>query len=153
MDIDTIKQMFIEKVSSSMAPVIPDALNDERFEDAFKEPTYDEQGYAPNMPCVWDSNSYGLRPDGIKILSLRSASIASSLYYRYLDEEAFVWDAAKQELFLYLPDEECPAVAFKGSSWLCAKKLKFNYWMDLNIYDVYKELQSKIKEELNPKNE
>ena len=148
MDSYTIKSMLTDKVNSSVESSSPEALNDERLENAFKSPECDEQGYTPNMPCVWDSKSYGQRPDGIKILSLRSASIASSLYHRYLDEEAFVWDAAKQELFLYLPDEECPTVAFKGGSWLCAKELKPMY-RDLNIYDVYNELQAKINEELN----
>ena len=153
MDIETIKKMFLEKVNSSVEPVLPEALNDERFEDAFKSPVCDEEGYAPSMPIVWDSNSYGQTTDGVKILSLRSARTASALYSKYLDEEALVWDAAKQELFLYVPDQKCPTVAFKGGNWLCAKKLKLSYWLELNINDVYKELQSKINEELNLKTE
>lgn len=103
----------------------------------------DDQGYALQLPCIWQSNSYGQTADGIKILSLRSAMSASSLYSIYLVEEAIVWDSAKKELFLYVPDEKYNTVAFKGGSWLGAKKLKHKY-TDLNIRDIYLELKSKI---------
>lgn len=148
MDIEEIKRMMLEKIQNSTEPVLPEALNDERLEDAFKEPEYDEKWHAPSMPIIWDSSRYGETADGVKILSLKSARTASSLYSRILDEEALIWDAAKQELFLYVPDEKCPNVAFKGDSWLCAKKLKIEAiienW-DLNIYEVYKEIMFKIK--------
>ena len=121
MDINSIKKL-LQAIASSTEPIIPDALQDECLEDAFKIPICDDEGYAPNMPCIWDSNSYGQTADGIKVLSLRSARTASNLYSTYLDEEAIVWDAGKQELFLYIPDKKCPAVAFKGSRWLCAKR-------------------------------
>jgi hypothetical protein len=153
MNIEEIKRMMLEKIQNSTEPVLPEALNDERLEDAFKEPVYDENWYAPSMPVIWDSTRYGETTDGVKILSLKSARVASSLYSRYLDEEAIVWDAAKQELFLYIPDETCPTVAFKGGCWFCAMKPKFDYWMGLSIYDVYKEIQTKIREELDLKNE
>ena len=42
-----------------------------------------------------------------------------------------------------------PPLLFKGSSWLCAKKLKTEAIIEnreLNIYEVYKEILSKIKE-------
>ena len=100
------------------------------------------------MPVVWVDYGYGQTQDGVKILTKRSATTASTLYSKYLDEEALVWDSLKQELFVYVPDAECPAVAFKGSSWLCAKKLKTEVIIenrDLNIYEVYKEILSKIK--------
>lgn len=100
------------------------------------------------MPVVWADYGYGQTPDGVKILTKRSATTASALYSKYLDEEALVWDSLKQELFVYVPDAECPSVAFKGSSWLCAKKLKTEAIIenrDLNIYEVYKEILSKIK--------
>ena len=148
MDSDTIKSMLIDKVNLSVEPSLPEALNDERLENAFKSPECDEQGYAPSIPSIWDSNSYGQTADTVKILSLKSARSASGLYSKYLDEEALVWDAAKNELFLYVPDEKCPTIAFKGSRWLCAKKLKPIY-RDLNIYDMYNmynELHAKIKE-------
>ncbi|MBR5493344.1 MAG: HD domain-containing protein [Alistipes sp.] len=128
--------------------LIEQALNEDRLEDAFKTPICDENGYAEQMPVVWADYGYGQTPDGVKILTKRSAKTASSLYSKYLDEEALVWDSLKQELFVYVPDAECPAVAFKGSSWLCAKKLKTEATIenrDLNIYEVYKEILSKIK--------
>ena len=128
--------------------LIEQALNEDRLEDAFKTPICDENGYAEQMPVVWADYGYGQTPDGVKILTKRSAKTASSLYSKYLDEEALVWDSLKQELFVYVPDAECPAVAFKGSSWLCAKKLKTEAVIenrDLNIYEVYKEILSKIK--------
>ena len=146
MDVNEIKKMLQEAMDSYVEPTIPEALNDVRLEDAFKESTCDEEGRSISMPCVWDSSSYGQTPDGVKVLSLKSARSVSSLYSKYLDEMALVWDMAKQELFLYIPDDKCPTIAFKGSNWLCAKKLKVEYW-DLNLYDVYKELQLKIKEE------
>jgi HD superfamily phosphohydrolase YqeK len=128
--------------------LVEQALNDDRLEDAFKTPICDENGYAEQMPVVWADYGYGQTPDGVKILTKRSAKTASSLYSKYLDEEALVWDSSKQELFVYVPDAECPAVAFKGSSWLCAKKLKTEAIIEnrnLNIYEVYKEILSKIK--------
>ena len=128
--------------------LVEQALNEDRLEDAFKTPICDENGYAEQMPVVWADYGYGQTQDGVKILTKRSAKTASSLYSKYLDEEALVWDSLKQELFVYVPDAECPAVAFKGSSWLCAKKLKTEAIIenrDLNIYKVYKEILSKIK--------
>lgn len=146
---DEIKKMMQESIDSYEEPFLPKSLNDERLEDAFKTPEYDEQGYAPGMPCIHNSSSYGETDEGIKILSLKSAFIASSLYSKYLDEEAIVWDAAKQELFIYVPDKKCPTVAFKGDRWLCAKRLKPEYQFSTNyLYDVYFDLLSKIKEEL-----
>ena len=143
---EEIKQEFLEKVTNVEVSSIPTALlDDERLEDAFKAAECDEEGYSPNMPCIWDSSSYGVTDNGVKILSLRSASISSGLYSRYLDEEAIVWDAAKQELFMYVPDTECPTVAFKGSCWQYAKRLKSEY-SHLNIDDIYKEILLKIKD-------
>ena len=142
----------MDNVNTFVEAALPEALNDERLENAFKSPECDEQGYALSMPCIWDSNSYGQTANGVKILSLRSARSASALYSKYVDEYALIWDASKQELFLYVPDEKCRTLAFKGSGWLCAKKLKIQYF-DLNIYEVYKELQEKINEELISNND
>ena len=147
-----IKKMMLEKMENSTESIMPEALNDGRLEDAFKSPECNEDGFAPSMPAIWNSCSYGQTSDGVKILSLRSASIASDLYSHYLEEESLVWDAAEQELFLYIPDEKCPAIAFKGSCWLCAKKLKMEN-RNLNIYDVYKEISLKIQDEMTSKNE
>lgn len=128
--------------------LIEQALNDDRLEDAFKTPVCDENGYAEQMPAIWTDYGYGQNQDGVKILTKRSAKTVSTLYSKYLDEEALVWDSSKQELFVYVPDAESPAVAFKGNSWLCAKKIKteaiVDNW-DLNIYDIYQEIILKNK--------
>lgn len=144
MDIEDIKKLLQKEIDSLAEPKYPDALDDARLEDAFKSPICDDEGYAPHMLAIWNSFKYGETPDGVKILSYKSASTASDLYSKYLNEEAIVWDSAKQELFLYTPDIEHPAIAFKGSNWLCAKKLKAEY-SHLNIYDVYMELLKDIK--------
>ena len=128
--------MDIEKVKK--------LLDDVRLEDAFKPSKCDENGYANQMPVIHSNYGYGLTPDGVKIITKKSAIIATNLYSRYLDEEALVWDSAKEELFVYIPDVECPNIAFKGSNWQYAKKLKSEY-SDLSIYEVYKEIISKIK--------
>lgn len=132
-----------------LTSVISKVLNDGRLEDAFKTPECNENGYAPTIPCFLDSNSFEVKDDDVKILSLNNVR-SVDVYSRYLDEYALVWDASKQELFLYIPDIKCPAVAFKGGNWVCAKRLKSEY-SNLNIYDVYKEIQSKIKNELDSK--
>ena len=125
--------------------LVEHALNDDRLEDAFKTPTCDENGYAEQMPVVWADYGYGQTKDGVKILTKKSAKAASELYSKYLDEKALVWDSSKQELFMYIPDTECPAVAFKGSCWQYAKRLK-SECSHLNIDDIYQEIWLKIKD-------
>lgn len=116
-------------------------LNDHRLENAFKQPVADAEGYCESIPVVDLYYKYSVTEAGIKTLSLMSAMISSSLYSKYLDEEALVWDSIKQELFHYIPDERCPKIAFKGSGWQYAMKLKREYsYMDL--CDIYKELVS-----------
>ena len=44
MDIDAIKKMLADKINSSVEPKLPEALNDERLEDAFKTPDCNEEG-------------------------------------------------------------------------------------------------------------
>ena len=152
MSLDEIKKQMFEQINSSVEPFLPEALKDERLEDAFKFPATDDEGYAEQMPCIMNSYDYGKTEDDVKILTRKSASISSNLYSKYLDQEAIVWDATKNELFLYMPDSDSPAVAFKGSGWVCAKSLKLDYF-HLNIYDVYKELQAEIDAELKANNE
>ena len=124
--------------------LVEHALNDDRLEDAFKTPTCDENGYAEQMPVIGTYYGYGQTSDGVKILTKKSAKAASALYSKYLDEKALVWDSSKQELFMYIPDTECPAVAFKGSYWQYAKRLK-SECSHLNIDDIYQEIQLRIK--------
>lgn len=144
MDIEDVKKLIQEKIDSYTEPTLPEALNDERLEDAFKSPICDNEGRAPHMPVIGSSYRYGQTPEGVKILSYKSATVASSLYSKYVDEDAIVWDSNKQELFLYTPDYEHPATAFKGGNWLCAKRLKKEYSY-LNTYDVYMELLEETK--------
>ena len=106
------------------------------LEDAFKTPIVDEEGRSESLPTIWNDYSYGETEEGILIITNKSAKIASTLYSRYLDEEALVWDANKQRLLLYIPDPQNPKMAFKGSGWTCAKKLKDNDGI-LDLADVY----------------
>ena len=106
------------------------------LEDAFKTPVIDEEGRSESLPTIWNDYSYGKTEEGILIITNKSAKIASTLYSRYLDEEALVWDANKQRLLLYIPDPQNPKMAFKGSGWTCAKKLKDNDGI-LDLADVY----------------
>lgn len=106
------------------------------LEDAFKTPIVDEEGHSDFLPTIWNDYSYGETEEGILIITNKSAKIASTLYSRYLDEKALVWDANKQRLLLYIPDPQNPKMAFKGSGWTCAKKLKDNDGI-LDLADVY----------------
>ena len=106
------------------------------LEDAFKTPIVDEEGRSESLPTIWNDYSYGETEEGILIITNKSAKIASTLYSRHLDEEAIVWDANKQRLLLYIPDPQNPKMAFKGSGWTCAKKLKDNNGI-LDLADVY----------------
>ncbi len=102
----------------------PVFAHEDLLEDAFKTPVVDEEGRSESLPTIWNDYSYGETEEGILIITNKSAKIASTLYSRYLDEEALVWDANKQRLLLYIPDPQNPKMAFKGSGWTCAKKLK-----------------------------
>ena len=137
MNSDDIQKELTELTRNAKDPVIPKVFDDERLEDAFKVPIYDENGYAESLPAIYGSYGYGQYPDGVKILSLRSASLETRLYSRYLDEEALVWDSVKEELFLYVPDPNGPRVAFKGSNWQFAKRLKPEYKDFISLRTIY----------------
>lgn len=143
MDLESLKNEFLEAVNNSSSETLhPAVLDDPRLENAFKTPAYDEEGRSENMPAISTSYSkYGFTDDCIKIISLPSATICTSLYSKYLDVPALVWDIAEKELLLYWPDTENPCIAFKGSRWACARKLKAEY-AHLSIKDVYKELKA-----------
>ena len=137
MNSDDIQKELTELTRNAKDPVIPKVFDDERLEDAFKVPIYDENGYAESLPAIYGSYGYGQYPDGVKILSLRSASLETRLYSKYLDEEALVWDSVKEELFLYVPDPNGPRVAFKGSNWQFAKRLKPEYKDFISLRTIY----------------
>lgn len=138
MDREKLKEQFIEMAKNAKEPAYPEILNDDRLEDAFKTPECDEEGYSESIPAIYGDYGYGMYPNGVKFLTLKSASLETSLYSKYLDEEALVWDSVKEELFLYVPDPDGPKVAFKGCRWQYAKKLKTEYSM-LSLVDIYLE--------------
>lgn len=112
------------------------------LEDAFKTPVVDAEGHSESIPTIWDDYSYGETEEGLFTISSKSAKISSTLYAKYLDEEALVWDALHQRLLIYIPDPQTPKMAFKGSGWTCAKKLKDPKSI-IGLEDVY--IQSKIQ--------
>jgi len=122
-----------------MEKILTSLLTDSRLEDAFKRPVTDKTGYAESIPAIWASYSYGKRRDGLLILSDKSAKIKPRLYSKYLDEPAIVWDELKKKLFLYIPNPDFPKMAFKGSAWQTARKIKLEYF-NLSLEDVYKQL-------------
>lgn len=106
------------------------------LEDAFKTPVVDSEGHSESIPAIWDDCSYDETEEGILTISSKSAKTTSTLYSRYLDEEALVWNTNKQRLLLYIPDPQNPKMAFKGSGWTCAKKLKGQKSI-IGLEDVY----------------
>jgi hypothetical protein len=154
MELDEIKKLMQEKVQDITESFIPEALNNERLENAFKSPECDEQGYSPSLPAIVDSNIYHNLPNDVKAISYLSATLKSELYSKYLDEEAIVWDTATQELLLYIPDKKHPAVAFKGSRWQYARKLKKEYldpdpsMRRIQIKRMYSIIKYNIKKEI-----
>ena len=139
LDRDKLLKQFEEMITNAKEPTTPDFLNDDRLEDAFLTPETDNEGYSPEIPAIWNDYGYGKYPDGVLFITLKSASIKSSLYSKYLDEEALVWDSIKERLLLYVPDPEEPRMAFKGSAWQFAKRLKPEYDEFMSLRDIYEE--------------
>ena len=114
----------------------PNFAHADLLEDAFKTPVVDAEGRSESIPVIWEDYSYGETEEGLLTISSKSAKTTSTLYSKYLDEEALVWDAHHQRLLIYIPDPKNPKVAFKGSGWTCAKKLKHPENI-LGLEDVY----------------
>ena len=127
---------------NAKVPECPKFFEDERLQDAFKTPICNEEGYSESIPAIWNEYGYGRYEDGTLIITLRSASINSNLYSRFLDEEALVWDSNKERLLLYIPDPDEPRMAFKGSSWQFAKRLKPEYEDYITLRDVYDDIMN-----------
>lgn len=136
--LEEIMSQVIEKAKNAQESDCPEILIDDRLEDAFLSPEYDEEGYSDPIPAIYNDYGYGKDEDGVLILTLKSASLETNLYTKYLDDEAFVWDTAKEELFLYIPDPDSPKVAFKAGRWRYAKKLKPKYSL-LSLHEIYLE--------------
>lgn len=126
--------------------IIAEIFDDNRFQDAFKISEVDENGYSISLPAIWNNYGFGRHKNGILFLTLKSAHIASSLYYRYLDIKAIVYDKVNKRLFIYEPDESCPEMAFKGSAWEKAIILKPEYEDSLTLEECYFELLDKLKD-------
>ena len=133
-----------QKVANAQPITCPNFLCDDRLEDAWKSPECDEEGYSESIPAIYNDYSYGKDDNGIMILSLKSATLETRLYSMYLDEEALVWDSLKERLFLYVPNPEEPRMAFKGSRWLFAKRLKPECKDFITLRDVYCEIKGKL---------
>ena len=68
----------------------------------------------------------------------------SSLYSRYLDVTAIVYDGVNNRLLIYEPDVTCPKMAFKGGAWEKAIVLKPEYESETTLEECYFELMSKL---------
>lgn len=132
-----------EMAQNAKAPECPEFFNDERLEDAFKEPVTNENGECEPLPTIFNDYGYGENDYGVCILMLRSASQVSNLYSKYLDALAIVWDSNNERLLLYIPDEKQPKVAFKGSAWQFAKRLKPEYDNHITLKKIYYEIMEK----------
>ena len=147
---DEILMQLQEMVQNAKAPECPTILQDDRLEDAFLTPETDNDGYSPEIPAIWNEYGYGKYPDGVLFITLKSSSIKSNLYSKYLDEKALVWDSNNERLLLYVPDPSEPRMAFKGSSWQFAKRLKPEFEDYITLRDVYYEcLENKKIGKLN----
>ena len=142
-DKDKILKQLQEVAKNAKPTEYPSILNDERLEDAFKEPIADENGCCESIPAIWNDYGYGKYDDGVLFITLKSATIKSNLYSKYLDERALVWDSVNERLLLYLPDPKEPRMAFKGSRWQFAKRLKSEYYNCSLIYIYQEFLQQK----------
>ena len=151
-----IEELLAEvKQRAANAPPItcPVFLCDDRLEDAWKAPECDEEGYSESIPAIYNDYSYGKDDNGIMILSLKSATLETRLYSKYLDEEALVWDSLKERLLLYVPNPKEPRIAFKGSRWLFAKRLKQEYKDLITLRDVYYEIMEEKQQDTSWLNE
>lgn len=135
-DKEEIRKLLQEAAENAKASECPEIFKDERLEDAFKTPVCNEEGYSEPLPTIYNDYGYGKDEDGVFLLTSRSASMVTSLYNKYLDEAALVWDSNRERLLIYVPDPNQPKVAFKGSSWQFAKRLKQEYANYIALKDI-----------------
>lgn len=140
---DKILKQLQETLQNAIVPECPEFFNDERLEDAFKEPATNDNGECDSLPTIWSDYSFGQDNDGVLSFSSKSACISSNLYSKYLDEKALVWDSNNERLLLYAPDTNEPRTAFKGSAWQFAKRLKPEYEVYVTLRDVYHEIMKR----------
>ena len=142
-DKDKLKEKFLEMAIEAKEPECPSFFNDERLEDAFKTPVTDANGKCEALPTIWNDYRYGKDDDGVLYINSKSAPIKSNLYSKYLDEKALVWDSNNKRLLLYIPDQENSRMAFKGSNWQFAKRLKPEFEDFISLRDVFYENMGK----------
>lgn len=138
-DKEKIIQMFQEKAKNTKAPECPRFFEDVRLEDAFLNPDVNDEGYSEDIPGIWNDYSYIEQANGVRLITNANSKIITNLYSKYLDTDALVWDSYKERLLLYISDPENPKMAFKGSSWLFAKRLRPEF-ADLSLEDIYLEV-------------
>ena len=76
--------------------------------------------------------------NGVRLITTANSRVITNQYSKYLDTDALVWDSYKERLLIYISDPENPKMAFKGSSWLFAKRLRPEF-ADLSLEDIYLE--------------
>jgi hypothetical protein len=139
------KELLKEMPNNYQDEVIAKIFDDNRFQNAFKRPDFDENGYSKSLPVIWNNYGYGCREDGVLILTLKSANGLSSLYSQYLDVKAIVYDRANKRLLIYEPDVSCQEMALKGGAWI-AVTLKPEYEGLITLEECYFELLEKLKQ-------
>ena len=140
---DEMLKQLQEMAQNANVPECPKFFKDEMLEDAFMEPVTNENGECEPLPAIWNDYGYGESDDGVLFITPKSVSITSNLYSKYLDEKALVWDSNSERLLLYVPDDNQPRMAFEGSSWLFAKRLKPEYEDYITLKDVYYKIMGK----------
>ena len=144
-DKERILKQLQEMAQNAKVSEYPKFFDDERFEDAFLVPETDEEGYSESIPAIYGDYGYGKYSDGVLFITLKSASLETCLYSKYLDSEALVWDSISERLLLYVPDPTEPKIAFKGSRWQFAKRLKPEFEDYITLRDVYYEYLENLK--------
>jgi hypothetical protein len=109
-----------------------------RLEDAFLNPEVNDEGYSEDIPGIWNDYSYIEQDNGVRLITTANSRVITNQYSKYLDTDALVWDSYKERLLIYISDPENPKMAFKGSSWLFAKRLRPEF-ADLSLEDIYLE--------------
>ena len=61
MNSDDIQKELTELTRNAKDPVIPKVFDDERLEDAFKVPIYDENGYAESLPAIYEGKIHDFK--------------------------------------------------------------------------------------------
>jgi hypothetical protein len=137
-DKEKIIQMLQEKVKNAKPPECPKVFEDMRLEDAFLNPEVNDEGYSEDIPGIWNDYSYIEQDNGVRLITTANSRVITNQYSKYLDTDALVWDSYKERLLIYISDPENPKMAFKGSSWLFAKRLRPEF-ADLSLEDIYLE--------------